>query len=337
MRLINFLYLFVNRLWRYALIIYQLIVTRERFTDIHKSPRKQISEFIKWRLNNKSPTWPRQLPIEEAKVTANLGSDNLRVTFVSHSTFLIQFNGINILTDPVWSKRVGPASLIGPKRIVQPGITFAQLPKIDLVLISHNHYDHLDIATIRKLWHHSRPQFILPTRNCHYLRGVVDKGHIQTLGWYEYTILPAGLKIHMTPAKHWSGRFIADNNYALWGNFIIEEPISGRSVAFLCDTGYDEQIFKQIGKSFSNIQLSIIPIGAYEPRKLMRYSHINPEEAVLIHQDLKSNFSVASHFHTFKLSAEAYDQPEADLQIAKLKHDVKMFVALNIGQAIDVY
>jgi L-ascorbate metabolism protein UlaG (beta-lactamase superfamily) len=255
---------------------------------------KEVFKFLRTRKKGKwiknYETYTRDTLIE------NNYSDAINLFFVNHSTFLIQFDNLNILTDPIWSKRCSPSQLIGPERHRPPGITFESLPKIDLVLISHNHYDHLDKKTINRLQAEHKPQFIVPLGVSHFFKKLGIKNVIE-IDWDEELEFNS-LKIKATPAVHFSSRGLFDRDKTLWCGYIIE---GSKKIYFAGDTGYDSTIFKKIGEENQTIDLSIIPIGAYKPNWFMTKIHTNPSEAAQIHLDLKSKQSVATHFGTFAL------------------------------------
>ncbi|MCL4158274.1 UNVERIFIED_CONTAM: hypothetical protein GTU68_002778, partial [Idotea baltica] len=242
----------------------------------------------------------------------------IKLIFVNHSTFLIQLDTLNILTDPIWSKRCSPSQLIGPARQRPPGITFESLPNIDVVLISHNHYDHLDKQTIKRLQKEHKPQFIVPLGVSHFFKKLGIENVIE-IDWNEEVAFKS-IKIKGTPAVHFSSRGLFDGDKTLWCGYIIK---GSKKVYFAGDTAYDEHIFKNIGIENPTIDLSIIPIGAYKPNWFMTRIHTNPSEAVQIHLDLKSKKSVATHFGTFALADEAQSEAGKDLKVALLERKIK--------------
>jgi N-acyl-phosphatidylethanolamine-hydrolysing phospholipase D len=252
----------------------------------------------------------------------------IQLTWVGHSTFLIQVAGLNILTDPIWSNRASPVSFAGPKRVVRPGIAFGDLPKIDLVLISHTHYDHLDRPTVLKLG--NAPHYIVPTGvKKWFAREKI--GNISELAWWQKEAHGA-LSITAVPAKHWSKRGLFGTDGAGWGGYVLETPAG--EIFFAGDTGYHAEYFKEIGKRFRNIVLSLIPIGAYNPRWFMHRFHTNPPEAVTIHQEVGSQKSVGSHWGTIKLTSEPMAEPP--LYLARTAHEEGLaddaFTVMRIGE-----
>ena len=244
------------------------------------------------------------------------------VQWINHSTFLIQVDGIHILTDPIWSKRASPIAFVGPKRKIAPGLALASLPRIDYVFISHNHYDHLDSKAIKQLIH-TNPKIVfcvpLGLKKWFLKRGAT---RLIELDWWESVQFHHTDDFQITftsvPAQHFSGRRLMDKDKTLWcgwvGEFVLKKKNAlHKRLYFAGDTGYNPIDFRQIGDQFGAIDLSIIPIGSYVPKKFMAPVHIGPEEAVLIHQDVHSKLSVASHFGTFRLSEEPTARPAYDL------------------------
>ena len=294
---------------------------------------KSLLDLLKWKVKSTKSKWPEMVPIEGTDVPP-IRVDDYRVciTFVGHVTFLIQTNGLNILTDPIWSERASPFSFIGPKRVTPPGIKFNDLPSIDVVLISHNHYDHMDIPTIKKLWERDKPQIITPLMNDQIIKSHIPDIEVTTMDWADELSIEGNINIHLEPAQHWSARGLFDQNKALWGTFIIVTNIG--SICFIGDSGYNPEIFKSIGKKY-DISISLIPIGAFEPKWFMKDVHMNPEEALLTHKDLKSKYSIASHFETFKLADDSFKQAAIELEQARCKYEIsnRTFITPKIGGA----
>src|SRR5690349_3076393 len=221
--------------------------------------------------------------------------DGIRVTFVNHSTFLIQVDGVNILTDPVWSKRVSPYTWIGPKRMRPPGIRFEDLPRIHLVLLTHNHYDHLDIQTMRMVFGGHHPRIVTPLGVKKFLDDQYIAGAVETDWWQEVDGVN-GLKVQAVPAQHFSGRGLTDRDATLWCGYVIRSTAG--NIYFAGDTGYNPTTFREIGVKCGPIKLSLLPIGAYKPAWFMAPIHVSPEESVKIHMETKSRTSIAMHFGT---------------------------------------
>ncbi len=264
--------------------------------------------------------WPEHIEITQKVVDpphTNLGE--LRVTYINHATTLIQLDGVNILTDPIWSERASPFSWIGPKRVIDPGVKFEDLPPIDLVLISHNHYDHLDLPTLQRLQGRDQPLFLVPLGNKSYLEKHGMK-HVEEMDWWQPSHFPK-LQIHLVPSQHFSARWAWDRNRTLWGGFYIKGK--NHAVYFAGDTGYSP-FFQVIKERLGPPSLAILPIGAYLPRWFMSTHHISPEEAVQAYKDLEAKYALAIHFGTFHLTDEAYDAPQKDLKEALKQHGLSL-------------
>lgn len=281
--------------------------------NFHNNPPKErnIKEFLKWMLTRKPHPWPKNLQnYPTASPPSTVSKDELLITYVNHSTVLIQCGSINILTDPIWSKHCGPFRIFGPKRVHNPGILFEDLPPIHLVLISHNHYDHMDLPTLQQLQEHHQPIFITGLGNRDYLdRKNLDNVH--ELDWWQQITPVDELSIIFVPAQHFSMRNFFNKNKTLWGGFILKK--GNHVIYFAGDTGFMPH-FKKIKESFGSPAISFLPIGAFEPRWFMESAHMSPQDAVKAHQDLDSNKSMAIHFGTFPLSDEAIDAPEKQLK-----------------------
>ncbi|MFZ6735009.1 MBL fold metallo-hydrolase [Undibacterium sp. Ji42W] len=257
--------------------------------------------------------WPDQVDNAPAlHLHDKLAGDEVAITFVNHASVLIQTEHMNLLTDPVWSERVSPLSWIGPKRHRQPGIAFADLPKIDVVIISHNHYDHMDLDTLKQLEERFHPLFFVPLGNKKLLE---DNGVTQVveLDWWQSHPLASGVKLSLTPAAHFSGRGLFDRDRSLWGSYHLS--FNGHSLYFGGDTAYSPH-FKAIQERFGPPDIALLPIGAFEPRWFMKQVHIDPAEAVQAHLDLGARQSIGMHFGTFQLTNESIGQPVKDLQSA---------------------
>lgn len=290
---------------------------------------------LKWKLNWKiyaeKSTWPKKIVIKTSVPPTRVEDHRIAVSFVGHATFLIQTAGLNILTDPVWSQRVSPFTFMGPKRVSAPGVKFNDLPPIDIVLVSHNHYDHMDIATLKRLCKRDKPHIITPLMNDVVIKAHIPHANVTTMDWAEKIVLQNQIAVHLEPAQHWSARGLFDQNHALWGTFIV--TTAAGSLCFIGDSGYSSELFKKIGHKHDDIILSLIPIGAFAPRWFMRNVHMNPEEAILVHQDLKSKHSIASHFKTFPLADDGFEQATQELAQAREKYKVsnEAFFAPEIG------
>lgn len=257
--------------------------------------------------------------------------------WIGHSSYLISVNGTHILTDPVWSKRCSPVPFAGPKRKIPPPLALEELPKIDIVLISHDHYDHLDRPTVKKL-HRLYPDilWVVPKGVKKWFKRQGIKNTVE-LDWWDEALVNSSFKITAVPSQHFSGRNAPHSNRSLWVGYVFEELQTSKVFYFVGDTGYNPYDFKNIGEKFPNIDLSLIPIGAYSPRKFMAPVHIEPRDAVNIHKDVGSKFSLGMHWKTFRLSEEPLDQPAFDLlrTLKAEKIDPATFLAQDPGYKIN--
>ena len=274
------------------------------------------------------PAWVENRGVP--RLDAKLDAGEIAITFVNHATFLIQAGGIAILTDPIWSERASPFRRIGPKRVRAPGVGFDALPPIDLVLLSHNHYDHLDLATLARLRARFDPT-VLAAAGDGRLLAPLGFARIHELDWWEPVRPGDGLAITFVPAQHFSARGLFDRERSLWGGYMIESR--GRRIYFGGDTGYSSH-FVDIRNRLGSPDIAILGIGAYEPRWFMKTVHMNPAEAVRAHRDLGSRQSIGMHFGTFQLTTEAIDQPRIDLKVALAESDIpeSEFVTLQEGE-----
>jgi L-ascorbate metabolism protein UlaG (beta-lactamase superfamily) len=295
---------------------------------------KPFKDFWRWQRNRKPAPWPLRV---ENRFSPDLPREvrqgELVLTFVNHITFLMQFRGLNVLTDPVYSERVSPVQWAGPKRVRDPGLAFEALPPIDLVLLSHNHYDHLDLRTLKRLDAAHAPQIVTTLGNRAFLEEFGLR-RVQELDWWESTTI-SDVKITLAPAQHWSGRGARGRNRSLWGGFVTE--FDGRCALFAGDTGYGPH-FKEIHGRFGPMDLALLPIGAYEPRWFMQAQHMDPDEAVRAHLDLKSRCSVGTHFGCFQLTDEPFEAPVRELEAARRRHGVTAteFRVLDVGETARV-
>lgn len=298
----------------------------------HKTDRS-FRDLLKWHRNGQRAQWPKHVPITPAKPVQR--SDIPRVTMVGHASILIQIAGLNILTDPVWSTRASPLSFAGPKRVTAPGIAFDDLPPIDVVLISHNHYDHLDTTTLKRLHAAHRPRMIMPLGTDATVMRSVRGATVDCGDWYDRFMIAENTSVTLTPSYHWSARGLGDRRMALWSGFWIETPKA--RVWFAGDTGYgDGSIFHDLRGKFGAPDIALIPIGAYEPRWFMAPQHVAPEEAVQIFQDIGAEQALGFHWGTFQLTDEPRDEPVELLQKTLSTKGIPLdqFRALSPG---DVY
>jgi L-ascorbate metabolism protein UlaG (beta-lactamase superfamily) len=270
-------------------------------------------DLIKWANNREKGEWKviRNAAYGPAPAERIVG-DSLVVTFVNHSTFLIQTGGLNILTDPVWSDRASPVAFSGPERMRPPGIRFEDLPEVDIILLTHNHYDHLDIKTMKLLSEKFNPAIYCPLGVGKYLekKGI---GKVTEMDWWDETAINSSLSLICTPAQHFSGRGMFDRDKTLWSGFSLQTAKG--SIYYSGDTGYGE-FFAEIAEKISPVRLSILPIGAYNPAWFMSSIHTSPADAVRIHQIVRSPMSIGMHFGTFPLADDGMEDPAKDLKLA---------------------
>ena len=284
-----------------------------RFMNLDPRPHN-FGDFLKWVRNRERGFWPDWMESEYgAPPPPRLEVDQFRVTFINHATTLLQIGGMNILTDPVWGDRVSPVSFAGPKRHRAPGIRFEDLPNIDFVLISHNHYDHVDEETLQRLAEEHDPIFFVPLGNSALLErlGIENSNDMD---WWDAVQLTPELRLESVPAQHFSGRSFQDRDATLWSGYVLET--SHHCVYFAGDTGYGRH-FKQIAERHPKIDLALLPIGAFLPLWFMSPVHISPEEAVKAHRELGARRSMAIHFGTFALGDDGVHQPVMNLRSAK--------------------
>ncbi len=256
--------------------------------------------------------------------------DALQVTWIGHATMLIQYKGVNILTDPIFSDRASPVSFLGPRRYNPPALRIEDLPPIDYIVISHGHYDHLDLKTVQRIG--SGTKWLVPLGlKKWFVRAGINAENVMEFDWWDRSRFE-NITITATPAQHWSSRSLWDRNKSLWASWLLQ--VGDQTIWYSGDTGYNPYQFKEIGEKFSTVNLALISIGAYEPRWFMKDMHINPDEAVQIHLDIKSAHSIAVQWGTFQLTAEPIDDPPVKLKEALVKRGIpsEEFELLKIGE-----
>lgn len=288
------------------------------FDGLHFSDGRVITkgfrEFFQWQIQGGRESWPSSFPappqdVPPAKV------DGLRVSHVGHATFLIQAGGLNIITDPLFSERASPVQFAGPKRVNPPGIAFDNLPKIDAVLITHNHYDHLDLNSVHRIFDRDRCRIIAPLGNDAIIRAKRPDIAVEAHDWGANVALSAGVEVTLVPAYHWSARGAFDRRMALWASYVMATP-AGR-IYHIGDTGYhDGAFFREHGEAFGPFKLAILPIGAYEPRWFMADNHMNPAEAIEVMKSLRAEQALGHHWGTFQLTNEGVTRPREALLAA---------------------
>ncbi|MES2744514.1 MAG: MBL fold metallo-hydrolase [Bdellovibrionota bacterium] len=289
-----------------------------------------LVDVLRWKiLGDAAKDWPKWVENKPSPVIpSQYQTGDVSVTFVNHASFLISVGGVNILTDPVWSERVSPFSFAGPKRVHEPGIGFEKLPKIDAVLVSHNHYDHMDVQTLQRLSERDKPSIFVPLGDKGWL-GESGVQNISELDWWDKRVLNDEVNIYFAPAQHWSARGVHDKNRSLWGSFLIE--YKQKFIYIAGDTGYGPH-FTLAAERFPNVQVALLPIGAYEPRWFMEYQHMNPDDTMKAFVDLKAEFGIGMHFGCWQLTDEARDEPGRAIgEIAQSMHVQDKFLVPEVG------
>ena len=286
-------------------------------------------DALRWKLTSRPSPSPRFVSdVEQSIPPRRVEGSGLRITLVNHSTVLLQPAGLNILTDPIWSERTSPVSWAGPRRRRTPGVSWEDLPPIDVVLISHNHYDHLDLPTLRRLAARGDSTFFVPAGGARLLRSE-NIAPVHELDWGESVALP-GVTIHCVPALHFSSRGIFDRNTTLWCGYVIE--YQERLVYFAGDTAFGHH-FAWIREKFGSPRVALLPIGAYQPRWFMSRVHMGPDQAVKAHQILGARTSIAIHHGTFQLADEGLDTPRKELLACAPDES---FLVLENGQFAEI-
>jgi L-ascorbate metabolism protein UlaG (beta-lactamase superfamily) len=293
--------------------------------------------LFQWLANRQPGPWRKWVDAAPGPIPPErVDHGAIRVTFIGHSTVLLQFEGINVLLDPIWSKRASPLSFVGPKRHRPPGIRFEHLPKIHLVLQSHDHYDHFDVPTLRRIAAQWKPNFAVPLGVAPRLvsKRIATTSQIAELDWWQPAQFSDSIRITAVPARHFSGRGLRDRNRTLWAGYVIESPAG--TILFAGDTAYGPH-FAEIAARFPKIRLALIPIGAYRPQWFMGPVHISPSDAVRAHKEVGAATSIGIHFGTFRLADDGEDEPVTELQRALDQEKERLrFWTLDPGEARDI-
>jgi L-ascorbate metabolism protein UlaG (beta-lactamase superfamily) len=310
----------------------------------HGGPGRFLSRMIGG--GDERSAWPALVPVTPTVPPRRVAGDEMVVTWIGHASVLVQAGGLNILTDPVWSETVSPFRPIGPERVRAPGVRFEDLPKIDLVLISHNHYDHLDLPTLKRLWQRDKPAIVTSLGNDTILKNAGIEA--QAFDWDDgaayghYCDEPAAgcggepsgnWQVEVIRNHHWSSRWGTDRNRALWSAFVVQTD-AGR-IFFAGDTGWGDGRWVDEAAAKGPYRLALIPIGAYEPRDFMKTNHINPDEAVAIFEKLKPAAALGIHWGTFQLTFEGIDDPPKRLAEVRAARGItpERFRATEVGQS----
>ena len=303
------------------------------FNPGQPSTDRSLTDLLRWHLGgNRAPWTPAPTGQAMRRIVPARSVDNLAVTLIGHASLLIQAAGRNLLVDPVYAERASPVQWAGPRRVNPPGVAFDDLPPIDAVLLTHNHYDHLDIPALRRLWQRDRPRLLAPLGNDRVVANAAPEVAVETLDWGQSLALDGGLTVWLHPAYHWSSRGLTDRRMALWGGFVIRPPAGCVYVAG--DTGYgDGRIFRDVRTRYGAPDLAILPIGAYEPRWFMKDQHVNPAEAVQIMLDCGAAQALGVHWGTFQLTDEPLLAPAQALarELDRRGLDAGRFQAMTPG------
>ena len=311
----------------------------ERFFNPTGRTPKGLDQVLRLYWMETWEKWPAAVPspYPADRPPPRVSGTGARLAYVGHASWLIQAAGLNILIDPHWSPRASPVSFAGPTRVNPPGIAFDDLPKIDAVIVTHNHYDHMDVPTIARLWARDRPLVIAPLGNDTILKADVPDLNTRTVDWHDRVDLSPDLSLFAEPTQHWSARGTRDRMHALWASFVIATP-AGKIYA-VGDSGFDDgSTFRQVATRHPGLRAALLPIGAYEPRWFMSSQHMNPDESVQAFSLCGASLALGHHWGTFQLTTEAHDAPPAALAAALQAHGVapKRFTAMRPGQVVEI-
>lgn len=304
-----------------------------RFINFNSESSYTFGDMMKWFWEMKVvpwPTWVEDPP--EPKPPISVSAGELGVTFINQSTMLVQADGVNFLTDPIWSKNAGPVSWLGLKRVRAPGVKMEDLPKIDVILLSHDHYDHMDLPTLEALWARDQPIILVGLGSKSLLESRGLRNVVEMDWWQEFNLTSTGMKFVFVPARHASGRGPFSRDKSLWGGFVVVTSC-GR-IYFAGDTGYGSHL-NAIHERFPDFRLAMLPIGTYEKRWFMQSQHMNPADAVKAHWLLRARQSIGMHYGTFSFHTEqAIDAHEGDLRNALNLEGVPQseFLVLKFGE-----
>lgn len=307
----------------------------KKFKNLGDPKEHGTGDLLKWLLTREQGPWESWTDAEPGpKPPERVGPGELRVTFVNHATVLIQLDGVNVLTDPTWAERASPFSFAGPKRVRPPGLRFEDLPPIDAVVVSHNHYDHCDLPTLRRLEQAHAPEIYAGLGNSLLFKKKGIDGAVD-LDWWQSVELKNGVTLHSVPAQHFSNRGLTDRDGTLWTGFVLKGQ-NGYAY-FAGDTGYGPH-FGKIRERFGEPRVAILPIGAYKPEWFMEPVHVSPEQALHAAQLLGAKHSVAMHFGTFALADDGQQDPVVELRAAMKRENEpeERFWVLGFGEGRDV-
>lgn len=308
------------------------------FFDPDGTPPHSLGQILRWQATRSAAKWPERAPSGSSDTPPpQVTGSKVRFSFVGHASWLIQTAGLNILVDPVWSERCSPFTFAGPKRVNDPGIDFDKLPPIDVVLVSHGHYDHLDVRTLSRLAAKFSPRVITPLGNDVTMRSSDSAIRAEAFDWNDRVEIGNGVAVSLVTTRHWTARGVFDRNKSLWASFVLETPAG--KIYLVCDSGYGTGAhFRRVKDAHGPLRATILPIGAYEPRWFMQDMHMNPEDAVKALADCGAEVALAHHHGTFQLTDEAIDAPVNALAVAldAAKVPREKFVALKPGQVFEI-
>lgn len=286
--------------------------------------------LIKEELESPYRSWPKSVPVTRSRPPARIDGDAMLVTWIGHSTVLVQTQGLNILTDPVWAQRASPVSFVGPRRVREPGVRLRDLPHIDLVLISHDHYDHLDTDTLARLWRRDKPLIVTGLEN----ERLLARYGISAIArdWGQRVAVRPGIEVVIDRAHHWSAHGPGDHDRSLWCGFTVTLP--GGNLYYAGDTGPGDMAWAIEARRAGAVRLALLPIGAYHFSGTPTDSHIGPDQAVTAFQQLSAGFALGVHWGTFELTSETIDEPREHLSLAlaAAQIDPLRFRAIEAGQ-----
>ena len=301
-----------------------------------RGPRPNPLNFIVRYLTGTDarPIWPDGVAVAQSKPSARVEGERMVATWIGHASFLVQTQGLNILTDPIWSQTAGPLG-VGPGRVAQPGVAFDDLPKIDVVVVSHNHYDHMDTATLKRLWERDQPVIVTSLGNDIVIAGGGAKA--VTRDWGGRIAIKPGVEVIVTRNHHWGSRWGVDRNRALWSSFVVKFP-SGGNLFFAGDTGFGNGEWPREAARHGPVRLALIPIGAFRfsPEQMSVGSHVGPIEAAELFARSGASRGLGMHWGTFRLSYEAYDTPPRLLREVMKCRGQRGFDSVAHGRPVEI-